>query len=443
MTVEIQYARSGDVSLAYRVGGKGPPDLVIVPGYVSHVEMGWEPPPNARAWDRLASFSRAITFDKRGTGLSDPILEDLPDLETRMDDVRVVMDAVGSERAVIFGQSEGGMMAMLFAATYPERTESLILYGSMAKATWDEDHWWNVPREALVGGAEQREAMWGQGIGPEIFAPSIADMPGTQEWAARYERACASPRNFRIMSEMFLDLDVRYVAPSIHVPTLILHRTHDRVVNVRSARWLAEHIPNAKYVEMPGRDHSIWVGDPDRVLDEIEEFVTGRREGGEPDRVLKTIMFTDIVGSTERAASLGDVAWRDVLATHDAMMRSELAKFRGQEVKTLGDGFLAAFDGPARAIRCGVTAARTCAAAGFPIRVGLHTGECEQVGDDLAGITVHTAARVSSLAGPSEVLVSRTVKDLVAGSGIAFDDRGTHTLKGIPDEWQLFSVTSA
>jgi class 3 adenylate cyclase len=441
---EIKYARSGDVSIAYRVGGEGPPDLVIVPGYVSHVEMGWEPPPNARAWDRLTSFSRAITFDKRGTGLSDPITDDrLPGLEQRMDDVRVVMDAVGSERAVIFGQSEGGMMAMLFAATYPERTESLILYGTMARAVWDEDHWWNIPRDALIGNAAEREAMWGMGIGPEIFAPSIAGQPGTQEWAAKYERACASPRNFRILSEMFLDLDVRHVVPSIHVPTLILHRTHDRVVNVRSARWLAEHLPGSRYVEMPGRDHSIWTGDADRLLDEVEEFVTGSRERVEPDRVLKTIMFTDIVGSTERAAAMGDSAWRDLLATHDAMMRRELGRFRGVEVKTLGDGFLAAFDGPARAIRCGVSAARAAHDAGFPIRVGIHTGECEEVGDDYAGITVHIAARVGSLADADEVLVSRTVTDLVAGSGIAFADRGSHALKGVPDEWQLYAVTGA
>ncbi|HEX9712906.1 MAG TPA: adenylate/guanylate cyclase domain-containing protein [Actinomycetota bacterium] len=441
---EIRYARSGDLSIAYRVEGQGPPDVVVVPGYVSHVEMSWETPPTARAWERLTSFSRTITFDKRGTGLSDPITDDnLPGLEQRMDDVRAVMEAVESKRAVLFGHSEGAMMSMLFAATYPERTEALILYGGMARATWSEDHPWNTPREALIGNADERESYWGTGIGPEIFAPSVADDPGVKEWSARYERACASPRNFRLLSEMFLDLDVREIVSSIHVPTLILHRTHDRVVNIRSGRWLAEHIPGARLVEMPGIDHSIWVGEADRVLDEVEEFVTGKREQVEPDRVLKTIMFTDIVGSTERAAAMGDGAWRDLLASHDAFMRKQIDRFRGITVKQLGDGVLACFDGPARAIRCGASAARAAADAGFPIRVGIHTGECEMVGDDVAGLTVHIAARVGVLADKGEVLVSRTVKDLVAGSGIAFEPRGTHALKGVPDEWQLYAVASA
>jgi len=445
MNPDIHYTRSGDTSIAYKVGGKGPPDMVFVPGYISHLEMSWESPLASRVWHRLSSFGRIMTFDKRGTGLSDPITDDrLPGLEQRMDDMRAVMDAVGSWRSVLIGGSEGAMMCMLFAATYPERVQSLILYGAMARATWSEDHPWNTPREDLIQSWEEFiEPYWGQGVGTEIFIPSIATRPGVREWLARFERSCASPRNVNVLFRMFLDLDVRDIVSSIHVPTLILHRTQDYVVNVRSGRWLAEHIPGARLIELPGIDHVPFTGDVDALVDEMQEFITGTRERAEPDRVLKTVMFTDIAGSTKRAAELGDAAWRDLLATHDLTMRRELKRFRGQEIKTLGDGFLAAFDGPARAIRCGVSAVRAALAAGLPIRVGIHTGECEVVADDLAGITVHIAARVGALAQANEVLVSRTVKDLVAGSGITFSDSRTHRLKGLSDKWQLYAVRQA
>jgi len=443
VALDIRYARSGDVHIAHVVGGKGPPTIVHVPGYISHLELDWDNPPKQRVWERLTGFAQVIAFDKRGTGLSDPVPDEaLPDLDQRMDDVRAVMDEVGVERAVLFGASEGAMMSMLFAATYPQRVEALILYGALARASYSEDHPWAIPREDLIAAAELMEEHWGRGVTAEIFAPSVADNPASTDFARRYERSAASPSAVKKLHRMFLDLDVRDVVSAIHVPTLILHRTHDRVVNVRSGRWLAEHIPGARLVELSGRDHSTWLGEPGPIVDEVQEFITGSREEVEPDRVLRTVMFTDIVGSTERAAAMGDKAWRELLGTHDSMMRHELKRFRGVEVKTLGDGFMACFDGPARAIRCGIAAVHAAKDNGFDIRVGIHTGECELIGDDIVGLTVHIAARVGARAGTGEVLVSRTVKDLVVGSDFTFDERGTHTLKGVPDEWQLYAVSS-
>jgi len=435
-----RYARAPDgISIAYQVTGDGPLDLVMVKGYLSHLEMDWENPAYVRMVQRLGSFARVIAFDKRGVGMSDAV-DELPTLEQRMDDVRVVCDEVGSERAVLFGMSEGGMMCILFAATYPERTHSLILYGAMARATEAPDYPWAAPREAIMEAAQVLNEHWGEGAVAEIFTPSIADEPGVREAVGAYERHAASPRAAQKLHDMFLDMDVRDVLPSVRVPTLVLHRRGDRVVNIRAGRWLASQIADARMVELDGIDHEVSAGDTDAIVDEIQEFVTGSREAAEPDRVLATVMFTDIVDSSRRASELGDTRWLAMLERHDAVVRHELERHRGREVKTTGDGFLATFDGPARAIRCALAITREAARVGTPVRVGLHTGEIELRGDDVAGIGVHIAARVSAVAGESEIVVSRTVKDLVVGSGIAFDPRGTHELKGIEDTWELFAV---
>ena len=438
------YAKSGDASIAYQVVGDGPMDLVLVLGFATHLELQWESPPFARFCERISSFSRLIIFDKRGTGLSDPVTE-VPTLERRIDDVRAVMDAAGSERGALFGVSEGGPMSALFAATYPSRVTALVLHGAMGRTTEAPDYPWASPAEALRESvAEFIAPYWGrqpQGL-VELFAPSFADDPQAVEFAGRMERSAASPAMVQQIFEMFLDIDVRAILPTIHVPTLVLHRRGDRVVNRRAGMELAAQIPHARYAELPGIDHLPWAGDADAVLGEIEEFLTGARSLPEADRVLATVMFTDIVGSTERAAKLGDARWRELLASHQASVRRELTRFRGREVKTLGDGCLATFDGPARAIRCGHAIAEAARSSDLEVRVGLHSGEVELMGEDVGGIAVHIAARVGALADAGEVLVSSTVKDLVAGSGLRFDDRGTQRLKGVPDEWQLFAVAS-
>ena len=440
---ETRYARAGDVSIAYQVLGEGPADLVMVPGFATHVELAWEAPVYARFLERLASFSRLIIFDKRGTGLSDPVTE-VPTLEERIDDVRAVMDAVGSERAALFGISEGGPMSTLFAATHPARTSALVLYGAMARSTEAPDYPWAAPAEALLESAAEFIApYWGRDARAmvDIFAPSLADDPGAVEFTARMERSAASPAMVQQIFEMFLDIDVRAVLPTIHVPTLVLHRHGDRVVNRRAGEWMAAQIPDARYVELSGIDHLPWAGDAEAVIGEIQEFLTGARSVPEPDRVLATVMFTDIVGSTARAAEIGDSSWRELLSRHQSVVRDELARFRGREVKTLGDGCLATLDGPARAIRCGLAIVQATRPLGLEVRIGLHSGELELIGDDVGGIAVHIAARVGALAAPGEVLVSSTVKDLVAGAGIEFVDRGTHPLKGISDEWRLFAAS--
>jgi class 3 adenylate cyclase len=405
--------------------------------------MGWESRLYARFLERLASFSRLIIFDKRGTGLSDPV-EGAPTLEERMDDVRAVMDAAGSDRAALFGISEGGPMSVLFAATYPDRTSALILHGAMARATEAPDYPWAAPAEALRKSAREFIApAWGRGdVVMEIFAPSHADDAEEIDYLGRFQRNAASPAMSLRIFEMSLDIDVRHVLTAIQAPTLVLHRHGDRVVNRRAGAWLAEQIPGARFVELPGIDHLAWFGDQDSVLEEVQEFLTGVRSAPQPDRVLATVMFIDIVGSTQRASELGDRRWRDLLETHQAGVRAELARFRGREVKTLGDGFMATFDGPARGIRCGLGVIGAVRSLGLEARVGLHTGEVEVMGDDVGGIAVHIAARVGALAGPGEVLVSSTVKDLVAGSGITFADRGAHELKGVPDSWRLFAVAT-
>ncbi len=437
-----RYAKSDEVSIAYQVVGDGPIDLVLVQGFATHLDIQWEAPPVARFFERLALFSRLVLFDKRGTGLSDPV-SDVPTLEQRVDDVRAVLDDCGSERAALFGVSEGGPMSVLFAAAHPARVSALILHGAMGRTTQAPDYPWASPADALrESAAEFIAPYWGRDARGtvELFAPSLADVPGAVEAAERLERSAASPAMVWKIFEMFLDIDVRAILPTINVPTLVLHRRGDRVVNWRAGRELAAGIPGARYVELPGIDHLPWAGDPDAVLGEVEEFLTGTRSVPETDRVLATVMFTDLVGSTERAATVGDVRWRDLLAEHQAGVRRELARFRGQEVKTLGDGFLATFDGPARAIHCAHAIVTDARSLGMEVRVGLHTGEVELVGDDVGGIGVHIAARVADLAAVGEVLVSSTTKELVAGSSLRFVERGARRLKGITDEWRLFGA---
>jgi class 3 adenylate cyclase len=440
---ETRYAKSGDVNIAYQVTGDGPLDLVYVPGWISNIELMWEEPAHARLLRRLASFSRLILFDKRGTGLSDPVPVDrLPTLEQRMDDVRAVMDAAGSAGAALFGSSEGGLMSVLFAATYPERTRALVTLAIYAKRLWSHDYPWAPTPEARSAEIESIERNWGGEMDISELAPSADD--AFKRRAVAYLRRSASPGAAVALLRMNSQIDVREALPTISVPTLVLQRVGDRDVNVEEGRWIAGQIPGAKYVELPGDEHLIWAGDVDSVVDEVEEFLTGTRPVPEPDRVLATVLFTDLVGSTERATELGDRRWVDVLEQHHAVVRRELERFRGREVDTAGDGFLATFDGPARAIRCACAIAQAVGELGLQVRAGVHTGECELLGGDkVAGVAVHTGARVAAAAQPGEVLASQTVKDLVAGSGIEFEDRGVHELKGVPGEWRLYAVSSA
>jgi pimeloyl-ACP methyl ester carboxylesterase len=434
---ETRYAKSGNVNIAYQVVGDGPLDLVLVPGFVSHLENDWDEPRSAHFLERLASFSRLIRFDKRGTGLSDRP-GGLPDLETRMDDVRAVIDAAGSARVALFGYSEGGPMCCLFAATYPARTTALILYGTYAKRTDpDDDYPWVATREQRQAYGDQVEREWGFEADLGTMAPN-ADAALTAWWRAR-ARASASPGAARALILMNSRIDVRHVLPTIHVPTLVLHRSGDRDSRLEEGRYVADRIPGARFVELTGEDHIPWL-DADQIIDEVEEFLTGVRRGPESDRVLATVLLTDIVGSSERAAELGDRRWRELLEAHHALVRGELARWRGREVDTAGDGFLATFDGPARAIRCACAIRDGLHALGVEIRAGLHTGECEIIGGKVGGIAVHTGARVAARAAPGEVLVSGTVRDLIAGSGIELEDRGVHALKGIPGEWRLLAV---
>jgi pimeloyl-ACP methyl ester carboxylesterase len=447
MVPETRYARSGGVNIAYQVVGEGPRDLVYVPGWVSNVELMWEEPALAGFLERLASFSRLILFDKRGTGLSDRGPNDeLPTLEDRMDDVRAVLEAVGSNRAALFGHSEGGNMCVLFAATYPERTIALITLGSFAKRRDpDDDYPWAPTAENREESATEVERNWGR-LRPEdveYYAPSRADDKMFVRNLERYFRRAASPGAAAALLRMNSHIDLRAVLPTIRVPTLVLHRRGDHDVNVAEGRYVASKIPGAKFVELPGEDHWLAAGDTDAIADEIEEFLTGSRPLPEPDRVLATVLFTDIVGSTERAVALGDRRWRDLLAAHDTAVRRELALFRGREIDTAGDGFFATFDGPARAVRCALSSRAAARELGLEIRAGIHTGECELDGPKVRGIAVHTGARIAALAGPGDVLVSQTVKDLVAGSGLIFDDRGARELKGLPGEWRIYAALEA
>jgi class 3 adenylate cyclase len=437
---ETRYAKNGDVSIAYQVAGDGPVDLVVVPTWFNNIDLLWEEPSVARFFERMASFSRLVLFDRRGTGLSDPVAEP-PGLEEQMDDVIAVMDAAGVERAAVMGQLEGGAMSALFAATHPERVTHLVLYATFARVTAAEGYEWAPTKEERNARLGDMFDTWGTGERLPVFAPSLVGDKSMQRWMARFERGSAPPGIVRPFVEAMGDLDVRSVLPSIRVPTLVMQRTHDPFLDIRHSEFLVENIPGAKFVQLPGHDNLILSGDVDSVLDEMEEFITGERPSSrEPDRALATVMFTDIVGGTERAAEIGDRRWRDLLETHYGVIRNQINRFQGREVKTMGDGFLATFDGPARAIRCATASTDNVRSLGLDIRAGLHTGEVEVMGDDVGGMAVHIGARVGAKATAGEVLVSSTVKDLVVGSGFEFAERGTHELKGVPGEWRLFAV---
>ena len=420
--------------------GSGSVDLVLVMGWITNLEVYWEEPCYRRFVQRLAGFTRLILFDKRGMGLSDRTT--VGTLEERMDDVRAVMDAVGSKRAVLMGISEGAPLSMLFAASHPERTAALMFCGGEVKEVTTEDWpWGESSREEFDDSMERFLASdaWGKPA-PVFFAPSRAHDPSLMEWLGRLERSAASPAAAVAFMRMGSEIDVRHVAPSIHVPTLVMHTRKDTVVHFEQGQWLARTIPNARFVELVGQDHAPWFDCADEVIGEVREFLTGFREPPEAEQVLATVLFTDIVGSTDRARALGDRRWRDLLEQHHAAVRGVLARYRGREIDTAGDGFLASFDGPARGIRCALAVLDALEHLGIPARSGLHTGECEVVGDKLAGIAVHIGARVAACASAGEVLVSQTVRDLVAGSGIDFDDRGLHELKGLTEPRRLFAV---
>jgi class 3 adenylate cyclase len=434
-----RYAKSGDLSIAYIVEGQAETDLVWIPPWISQVEYLWTEPTLADVMSRLKQFARVITFDRRGSGLSDPFIG-APTLEEQMDDVLAVLDAAGSERAAIAGTLEGGPLAVLFAATYPERTEALILYATFARAIRAPDYEWAWSAEERDARIGQVIDHWGEGLIAGGVAPSRMEDPVFREWAGRLERLAASPASIRRIFDLIGRFDVRDVLPSIRVPTLLLHRRDDTFINVDHSRYMASRIPGARLVELEGEQNMFSIDDTEAITGEIEEFLTGTRPEREPDRMLATVMFTDIVESTRRAADMGDRGWRFLLERHDALFRRALERHRGREVKRTGDGFLATFDGPARAIRCAASLADAMGSLGLEVRAGLHTGELEVMNGDLGGLAVHIAARVVERARPCEVLVSSTVRDLVVGSGLAFEDRGAHELRGVPGEWRLFAV---
>jgi pimeloyl-ACP methyl ester carboxylesterase len=438
---ETRYAKSGELNIAYQVVGEGPLDLVLAPGWISHVEDAWDWPERARMLERLASFSRLIVFDKRGTGMSDRVPDrELPGLDERMDDLRAVLDAVGSERAALFGYSEGGPLCALFAATHPERTAALVLYASYARWVRSPDYPWAPTREQHERAMRDFEEGWGSPVGLERMAPSIAgDERSRQLWAASLRRG-ASPGAALALYRMNIEIDARDVLPSIRVPTLVLHRAGDRLLYAENGRYLARAIPGARYVELEGEDHLPFVGDTEALLGEVQEFLTGSRQPAELDRVLATVLFVDLVDSTGHAVRLGDARWTSLLEDYHAAARRALERFRGQEVDTAGDGLFATFDGPARAVRCALAIREAVGRLGLRARAGVHTGECERVGEKVGGIAVHIGARIGARAAPDEVLVSRTVRDLVAGSGLRFADRGAARLEGIPDEWRIFAA---
>jgi class 3 adenylate cyclase len=429
---ETRYALSGDVSVAYQVMGDGPVDVIMVPGFISHIEFRHELPGYTASLRRLSSFARVVAFDKRGQGLSDRV-SDAPSLEQRMDDVRAIMDAIGSQRATLFGHSEGCAMCVLFAATYPERVSRLILFGSYV-----------TRRDVNIAEIlEQRVKFWGTGAMLKRVAPSLATDPAAVAQFAKFERLSASPGTVKAFTMLNSQIDVSFILPAVRVPTLVLHNQGDVQVPVEKGRELAACIPDAKLIEYPGGDHMFTTGDVEAALGDIEEFITGHRESSSSDleRVLATVLFTDIVDSTRSAATMGDQAWRRVLDNHDQLAIQTIEKHRGTLVKSTGDGILATFDGPGRAVRCALAFGTASKQIGLPLRAGLHTGEIEIRGRDIGGIAVHAAARVMAHSQPSEVLVSRVVTDLVAGAGLKFAERGSHELKGLPGRWDLFAAS--
>jgi class 3 adenylate cyclase/pimeloyl-ACP methyl ester carboxylesterase len=445
---ETRYAKTGDgLSIAYQVVGQGAVDLLFVPGYLSNLELNWELPAYASMLGRLASFSRLIAVDRRGTGLSDRLSRnDLPPLETLMDDLGLVLDEVGSQQAALAGFLDGGYLCAMFAATYPERTRALVLYGTSASGRWTPDYPWQWKPQRWERYMQEMSDNWGsqqwQVEQMRWYAPSAYHDEATRRWWGRYLRLSASPGSAVALERLYSETDVRPVLPTIRVPSLVLHRRHDPAEPVEGARFIAQQIPGAKYVELEGVDSPPWAGDSESIVDEIQEFLTGIRSVPKSDRVLSTVLFTDIVGSTERAGALGDSKWRELLTAHDDRTRTEIDRHRGTFVKSTGDGILATFDGPARGVRCAQAIGSSVGELGIEIRAGLHTGEVELIGDDVGGIGVHIGARVAAAARPGEVLVSSTVKDLVAGSGLAFEDAGEHELKGVPDRWHLYGVVT-
>ncbi len=441
MQGETRYATRGDIHVAYQVTGDGPIDLVIVSVWFSHLEARWEIPGFAHMLDRLGAFARVIAFDKYGIGMSDPTPPGAPPpLEDWMDDVRAVMDAVGVEQAALLGAADGGMMAALFSATHPERVSALILANTSARLSEAPDYPYGIPESTQEALIDMTEQAWG---GPTIMLatnPSLAEDPEGQQAWARYLRLAASPATAGDVLRTLFQIDVRAALPSIQAPTLVLHRRDNAMVSSESTRYLADNISGARLVELPGADYGLGLGDVDGFIDEVEEFLTGERGGGDPDRRLATVLFTDIVGSTEQASAFGDKRWRELLEMHNRVSDRQLNRYQGRLVKTTGDGLLATFDGPARAIRAALAIRDAVRGLGIEIRAGLHTGEIETGGDDIGGFGVHVAARVMGLAPPGSVMVSRTVKDLAGGSGFAFKDAGTHELKGIEDSWQLYLV---
>jgi class 3 adenylate cyclase len=443
MLPKTKYARSDDVRLAYQISGNGPFDVVWAPGTMSHLDLDWEIPQRALFFERCSQFCRLIRFDKRGTGLSDRPVK-MATLEERTDDIRAVMDDVGIQSANIFGVSEGGSMACLFAATYPQRVNSLLIWGAQARWIASADHPWGQTQEEHNQMIAMIEDDWPSVdyiTGPGAGMGRDAD-PAAIESLARYMRAAASPSAVSAYEQMNGQIDTRPILPTIQAPTLVMNRTGDPCARVEAARDMASRIPGAKFVEYPGNSHSMMLADMEAVLSDIQEFITGERPIDSSDRILATVLFLDIASSTERAAALGDTVWRNLLNSYYAIVRKELTRFRGKETNNAGDGFLAMFDGPARAVRCALSIALAVRQLGIEVRAGVHTGECELMGDNVGGIAIHTGARIMAKAEPGTVLVSGTVKDLVSGSGIDFQDHGVHELKGIPDEWRLFTARS-